>query len=162
MPAGFRNGLYSGLSVALLTSLLLLYLWQPERQVRKHSENLFHAIEQKDWDRLGDLIAADYQDQWSHDRTRVLERLREVFRYLREVRIISSSSTIQTDKRTARWTGKIVIEADQGEIGTLIKERVNSLATPFELEWRRFSAKPWDWKLVRVSHSGLQVPAETY
>lgn len=162
MPAGFRSGLYGGLGVALLTGLFLLWLWQPERQVRRHSENLFHAVEQKNWDRLGDLIAADYQDQWGHDRIRVLERVREVFRYLREARIISSSATVQTDKHTARWTGKIVIEADQGELATLLKERVNSLDNPFELEWHRLSAKPWDWKLVRVSNRGLEIPADAY
>jgi hypothetical protein len=42
----------------------------------------------------------------------------------------------------------------------LLKERVNSLATPFELVWRRVSAKPWDWKLVHVSNSTLEIPAD--
>ena len=31
-------------------------------------------------------------------------------------------------------------------------------AAPFELEWRRQSAKPWDWKLVRVSNASLEIP----
>ena len=40
----------------------------------------------------------------------------------------------------------------------LVKERVSSLTTPFDLEWRRMSAKPWDWKLVRVSNAELALP----
>ncbi len=162
MPAGFRGGLYCGLGIALFSGIFLLWLWQPERQIRKHVENLFQAIERKNWDRLDNLIAADYQDQWGHDRTRVLKRTREMFRYLRETRIISSSVTVQIDKGTARWTGKIDIDAGPGELASVLNERVNSLATLFELEWRHASGKPWDWKLVRVSNPGLEIPAAAY
>jgi hypothetical protein len=40
----------------------------------------------------------------------------------------------------------------------MIKERVNSIPAPFQLEWRRVSGKPWDWKLVRVSNAELVIP----
>jgi hypothetical protein len=42
----------------------------------------------------------------------------------------------------------------------LLDERVNKLPTPFKLEWHRFSGKPWDWKLVRVSNSAFEIPAD--
>jgi hypothetical protein len=45
-------------------------------------------------------------------------------------------------------------------LGAVVKERVNSLTTPFELQWRHISRKPWDWKLVRVSNPELDIPAE--
>jgi len=35
-----------------------------------------------------------------------------------------------------------------------------SLGAPFELQWRRISGKPWDWKLIRVSNPELQLPSE--
>ena len=44
----------------------------------------------------------------------------------------------------------------------LLDERVNKLQTPFELEWYKFSGKPWDWKLVRVSNSAFEIPADVY
>jgi hypothetical protein len=49
---------------------------------------------------------------------------------------------------------------EAGELTAAIQERVNSLGTPFELEWRRNSAKPWDWKLVRVGNPSLEIPAD--
>ena len=162
MPTWFRNGFYWGFGVALLTALLLLWLWQPERQVRRHTENFFRSIEQKNWKSTADFIGDDYQDQWGHDRARALERVREVFRYLRAVRINPAHANVLVEKRRAQWIARITIEADEGEAGTLIKERVNSVTTPFELEWRRLSAKPWDWKLVRVSNSSLEIPADAY
>jgi hypothetical protein len=39
---------------------------------------------------------------------------------------------------------------------------VNKLPSPFELEWRRLSGKPWDWKLVGVSNPACQIPAHAY
>jgi hypothetical protein len=67
---------------------------------------------------------------------------------------------VRIENRRAIWSGKIMIDGDEGEGMALLKERVNSLATPFELEWRHLSAKPWDWKLVRVSNSALEIQAD--
>jgi hypothetical protein len=155
-----RNGCYVGLSIALLLGIFLLWLWQPERQVRRHTEHLFHAFEQKSWTGVAGFVAPDFSDQWGDDRARLLERMREVFRYVRGIRINAPDALIRTEHRRAFWAGKITIAGDEGEITAAIKERVNSLATPFELEWRRRSAKPWDWKLVRVSNSTLEIPAD--
>jgi hypothetical protein len=43
-----------------------------------------------------------------------------------------------------------------------IKHRVNSLSAPFQLQWRRQSSKPWDWKLVRVSNRELKIDSEGF
>jgi hypothetical protein len=44
----------------------------------------------------------------------------------------------------------------------VLDERLNKLPTPFELEWHHLSGKPWDWKLVRVSNSAFEIPADIY
>lgn len=160
MRVTFRHGFYVGVSAALLGGLFLTWLWQPERQVRRHTQKLFHRIEAKNWAAVSDLIDNDYRDQWNHDRARVVERMREVMRYLRGMRIVTPEPVIKIDNRNALWTGKITIEGDAGEAMALIRERINSLPTPFELEWRRNSSKPWDWKLVRVSNPELQLPSD--
>ncbi len=160
MPTSFRSGFYGGLIAAILLGLFLIWLWQPERQVRRHTENFLHTIEHKSWTAAADFIGSDYHDQWGDDRARVLERMREGFRYVRGVRISASNPTMRTENRRAIWIGKIMIDGDQSEVMELLEERVNSLATPFELEWHHVSAKPWDWKLVHVSNSTLEIPAD--
>jgi hypothetical protein len=154
-----RDGFYVGLGIALLLGIFLLWLWQPERQVAKHTEHLFRAIEQKDWTGVTEFIAADYRDQWGDDRVLVLERMREVLRYVRGLRITAPDAVVHTDHRRAVWVAKITMTGEAGELTAAIQERVNSLRTPFELEWRRNSAKPWDWKLVRVGNPSLEIPA---
>ncbi len=155
-----RDGFYVGLSTALCCGFFLIWLWQPEKQVRRHTQKLFHQVEAKNWSAVSDLIDSDYRDPWNHDRTIVLERMREVMRYLRGMRIVTEEPVIKIDNRNAVWTGKITIEGEAGEAMALVKERINSLGAPFELQWRRISGKPWDWKLVRASNSELQLQSE--
>jgi hypothetical protein len=154
----FREAFYGGLTAALVIGLFLIWLWRPEHQLQRHSENLLHAIEKKDWARFVSFLGSDYQDQWGNDRALVLERTREVFRYMRTVRITAPNPTLWTANQSGYWKARIIIDGDNGEVTALVKERVNSLTVPFQLEWRRMSAKPWDWKLVRVSNAELKIP----
>jgi hypothetical protein len=153
-----RDGFYVGLAVALGLAVLLMWLWQSERQVSRHTAHFLDAIERKNWQRAGEFIAPDYQDQWGNQRTVVLERMREVFRYLRNVQLTQSQASVRVDNGSAHWQGHIAINGDGGEVMDVVKARVNSLTAPFDLEWRRTSAKPWDWKLVRVSNAELAIP----
>ncbi len=154
----FRDGLYGGLSAALLIGLFLMWLWQPERQVSRHGEKFLRAMQRKDWPRVADSIASDYKDQWAGDRARVLARTREVFQYLHNIQITASNPSVRLDNGVAHWQSKILIGGDGGEMMAVLKERVNSLTTPFDLKWRRVSWRPWDWKLVGVSNAELTIP----
>jgi len=158
----FRAGFYGGLVLAVCVGLYLLWLWRREHQVQRHTENFLHAIEHRNWEAVSDFIGTDYQDQWGDDRARVLERMREGFRWVRGSRIIPSNVSVNAEGRRAVWTGKIVVYSTDDVVMELLDQRVNKLPTPFELEWHRISGKPWDWRLVRVSNSGFEIPADVY
>ena len=130
--------------------------------MKRHTENFFHAIEHKNWEAASDFIATDYQDQWGDDRVRVLERLREGFRYVRGPRIIASNPSVQVETQRAVWSGKITLYSSDGDVMEVLDQRVNSLQSPFELEWHHLSGKPWDWKLARVSNPAFELPADAY
>ncbi len=93
----FRGGFIGGVPLAICIGLYLVWLWQPERQAKRHTENLFRAIERRDWEAAADFIGNDYQDQWGDDRARVLERLREGLRYARGLRITASNPNVQVE-----------------------------------------------------------------
>jgi hypothetical protein len=162
VPISFRGGFCGGLALALCIGLYLIWLWQPERQVRRHTGNFFHAIERKDWAAVADFIGNDYQDQWGDDRARALERMREGFRYVRGPRIIGSNPSVRVETRRAVWSGKIMLYSTDDEVMGSLDEHVNSLSAPFKLEWHRLSGKPWDWKLARVSNPAFEIPADIY
>jgi hypothetical protein len=158
----FRGGFLVGLAIALCIGLYLIWLWRPARQVNRHTENFFHAIEQKDWAAVANFIGSDYQDQWGDDRARVLERMREGFRDVRSPRIIASNPSVRLETGRAVLSSKIKVYSADNDVMDLLNERVNSLPAPFELEWHRISGKPWDWKLVRASNSAFEIPADLY
>ena len=162
MVISFRGGFYGGLAIALCLGLWLIWLWQPERQVKRHTENFFHAIEHKNWEAASDFIATDYQDQWGDDRVRVLERLREGFRYVRGPRITASNPNVEIESPRAVWRGKITLYSSDDDVMEVFDQRVNSLPSPFELEWHHLSGTPWDWKLARVSNPAFEIPADVY
>jgi hypothetical protein len=139
MNVSFRGRFYSGLTAALLCGLFLLWLWQPERQVRRHTEKLLHQIEARKWSKVTDLIDDAYVDQWGNNRARVLERMLEVTHYMRGLHINTEPPLI--DNRNATWSAKVTIDGDAGEAMALVKERINFLSAPFELEWRPLSVK---------------------
>ena len=162
MTISFREGFCGGLVIALCAGLYLIWLWQPERQVRRHTENFFRAIERKNWDAAANFVAADYQDQWGDNRVRVLERLRKGFRYVRGPRIIASNPSVQIASPRAVWRGKIALYSSDDDVMEVLDQRVNSLPSSFELEWHHLSSTPWDWKLAGVSNPAFEIPADVY
>ena len=158
MRTDFRIGFFVGIAAALAVGIYCYQLWQQERQVLRHTENLFRRIEQKNWSAVAAMIAPDYQDQWNNDRDLVRERIRLVANYGHHFRITASEIDCKIDHGAGMWRGKIQIASDDAELITAMKERVNSLTAPFQLEWRHVSRKPWDWMLVRVSNPELEMP----
>jgi hypothetical protein len=154
VTTSYRNSFIGGLLLALIVGARLFVLWQPQHQIQLHSEHLLDAMADKDWKRVGEFIAPDYQDQWHNDRERLLERTRAVFGYLRNVRF-TVAEPIAFERH---WQARITVDGDANELMSEIESRVNSVSTPFDLEWRQMSSKPWDWQLVRVTNSGLTIP----
>lgn len=153
----FRTGFYAGLVVAVIWGIYLARLWQGQRQVELHNVHLLAAIEKHNWKAAGEFVGGDYRDQWGNDRALLLERLREVFRGLRNARIESKDVSVQTSNGRGSWTARITIKST-GEFADLIQSRVNSLESPFEFEWKRGATWPWDWKLVAVRNPALEIP----
>ncbi|MBV9617663.1 MAG: hypothetical protein JO201_00490 [Verrucomicrobia bacterium] len=159
MTVSFRNGFFVGLIFATIFALWLWQLWQPTRQVELHSGHLIAAVQSKNWEALGGFLDQSYRDQWNQDRPVVLSRLREVLRFARNLRITTTSAKTIATTAEGDWSARITIDAEENEIAEMIKSRVNNLDTPFELHWQHVSWKPWDWKLIRVTNSALELPA---
>jgi hypothetical protein len=154
----FRTGFHAGLIAAAIWAFYLARLWQAERQVELHSVHLIARIEKRDWNAVGQFIGTGYQDQWGHDRTSLLERLREIFRALPNAQIESDAVSVHAVNGRGSWTARITVKST-GEYADSITSRVNSLETPFVFEWQRGATWPWDWKLVAVKNPGLEIAA---
>ena len=142
---------------AVISGIFFYQLWQPERQVLLHSAHFLTQIEKRNWAATATFVASDYADRWGHDRAQFLQRLREVSRFYGSATIDAKNPQVRAENRDGYWLAKITIKGGTGEFGLVIQERVNALPEPFELRWRRESAKPWDWKLVGIDNPALQL-----
>jgi hypothetical protein len=156
MASEFRAGLLIGIAAIVAVVVYCAWLWQGERQVALHTEKLFRALEQKDWSSARDLIASDYRDQWNQDRALLLERTRLLLASARKFQINATEVDCRIDNGAGKWRGKVSIETNEAELLASVKDRLNALSAPFELQWRHDSNKPWDWKLIRVGNSELE------
>jgi hypothetical protein len=155
-----RRGLIVVFAVLVSVGFYLFWLYRPAHQVRLHTENFLHAIDGRDWELVASFIADDYHDQWDNDRDRLVGRIREGLRWVHRSRITAPDATVQVNTPRAIWIGKIILYSSDDGIMEVLDERINKLPTPFELEWHRFSGKPWDWKLTRVSNPGFEIPTD--
>ncbi|HKS04269.1 MAG TPA: hypothetical protein VJR49_02845 [Chthoniobacterales bacterium] len=160
MTITLRGATFGVLAVAVCISVYLLWLWRPEHQVRLHTQRFFRAIDGRNWDTVAKFIGEDYRDQWEQDRPQVLEHMREAFRWVRGSSITAPDAVVHVDASRSIWIGKINIYSSDDGMMQLLDERVNKLPAPFQLEWRRVSGKPWNWKLVRVSNPAFQISAD--
>lgn len=162
MTITLRGAFICGTALVISVGIYLLWLWRPEHQVRLHTEHFFRAIDGRNWDTVADLIGDDYRDQWDNDRTRLLERIREGFRWVRGSWITAPDAAVQVETPRAIWIGKINVYSSDDGVMQFLDEHVNRLPAPFALEWHHLSGRPWDWKLVRVSNPAFQIPADAY
>ncbi|PYJ26871.1 MAG: hypothetical protein DMF24_11605 [Verrucomicrobia bacterium] len=162
MTISYRSAFIGGLASVVCIGLYLMWLWRPEHQVRLHTKNFFRAIDHRNWEAVADFVGNDFEDQWGDDKTRLIERMREGFRWVRGSRILAGNPTVQVETQRAIWSGKITVYSSDDGVMELLDQRVNNLPTPFELEWHHISGKRWDWKLVRVSNSLFEIPPDVY
>lgn len=157
MPPTFKSGFYAGIAAAVVLGLWLAQLWPAEKQVRLHSEHFLRQIERRNWSTAGDFIATDYRDNWGHDRSLVLSRLRLTLQFFTSLTITATDPQVRLNPPAGSWSAKIQLTGHGGEVAPEIINRVNRLTEPFELHWRHESWRPWDWKLVEVSNPSLDL-----
>lgn len=154
----FRAGFYAGLLAAIVLGLYLFQLWGAQKQIALHTTHLLAALQKNSWSEVDAFLDPAYSDQWGHDRATLLTRLERVLPYVRHLRLTTETPSIRATGGAGLWSARITVEAEPNEVSTMIQERVNPLPEPFNLQWRRASWELWDWKLVSVTNSALELP----
>lgn len=144
-------------AVAVLLLLGALGRWQPDRQVRLHTQALLSALESKNWKRLEKLIADDYSDTWGQDKATLQSRVRQVFSQFLILNL--QAREIDVQEADGRGTAKVPISLSGrgGPLAEFAMQRGSTLQQPFTFTWRQQSWKPWDWALIYVEQPELKL-----
>ncbi len=152
-----RNLALIGVSAVVLLGLFLVWYWQPERQVRLHQKALLSAVEDRDWEDVGELMAADYSDRWRHDKEFVLREAREVFRQFIAVQLTGEETDLIMEEGTGEVKTRLKLIGRGGPVAEFAMSRVNVMQQPWSFRWVKQSAWPWDWQLVSVDQPELDL-----
>jgi hypothetical protein len=147
----------SGAAIVLLVlGAWLVWLWQPERQVRLHQKHFLQAVERRNWRAVERFLADDYADRWEQDKARVLSGCQEVFRQFLFLTVEHQieDCLVEGGSGTARTMVKIT--GSGGPFAQQAVTTVNALREPFVFSWERRGLW-WDWELVRVQQRELRL-----
>jgi hypothetical protein len=152
-----RHLVLSLVAATLVLGFWCLWLWQPARQVRRHTEQLLAAVEDKDWREMAELMMYDYSDRWGHDKATILDHTKQAFAQFFSLTVESSELDVEEANAIGTARVRIAIKGRGGPLADFVMSRVAELKEPFAFTWKQASWKPWDWKLVRVDQPELEI-----
>lgn len=147
-----------GLLALAGAALFLLWLWQPERQVKLHQKHLIGAVSDRNWKKVGRFLSPDYEDHWGFTRETAPQAGAQVFRHFFSLTVRAESEGLSVSKTEATIFNRLSLDGAGSAIAQEVVRRVNRLRRPFRFEWRRASSRPWDWQLVSVDQQELIIP----
>lgn len=157
------NVKFALLTIGIILLFIIIFcirLWQPERQILKHQQHLFNAVESRDWKDATAFFADDYHDHWQQTKPMAISEARQAFRYFFVISIQASSVDCSADGDLGRFSARLKVLGSGAAISEYVKEHVNRLKQPFVFHWKRESWKPWDWKLTEIDQPELRIPQE--
>lgn len=142
----------------LLSGGLLFHHWQPQQQLRSHTESFLSAVEDQDWERVGQLMASDYQDGWGLDKASALTYGEQTFQHFATLSLNPLSMEITAeDDQQGRVRTQFEVRGMGSPVATLTKNEINGLDQPFVFYWQRQSWQPFDWLLVKIENPALEL-----
>jgi hypothetical protein len=142
---------------ALVLFIWCLWLWQPARQIERHTRDLLESIEDKDWREMTDMMADDYSDRWGYDKATIVDRSKQAFAQFFILEVEGSGYEVEEENAIGTARVQISVTGRGGPLADIVMTRAAELKQPFAFTWRQASWKPWDWKLIRVDQPELEV-----
>ncbi len=139
--------------LALVAVAWCFWQWQPGRQVQLHQNHFLEAAQDRDFQKLKAMLDDGFHTSGGHDKTSTLQLAAEVLRQFFALEITGSETRIVQAPSGAEVTTRLRIGGRGLPAADAVQEVVNGSTEPFVFTWQRKSWKPWDWRLVYVSHS---------
>jgi hypothetical protein len=153
----FRKYALAAAILLALGALWLLWLWQPERQVRLHTTHFLKKVERQNWNAAREMMAADFTDRWNHNPNSALEDARQVFSQFLFITVENRTDACIVHDAEGNTDTTVKISGNGSPVAQLVMERVNGLHQPFRFTWRKAGGAPWDWKLIHIDQPELNI-----
>ena len=141
----------------------LFLLWQPARQVERHTLNLLKRASDRDWAAVESMMAPDYRDAWNADRAAAIAEARQLFSHFFALQI-TALEPLQIEETGGVWqaAGPVGIFGSGTAVAHAVMEEVRAAEGPFVFRWRKSGTWPWEWSLTATGHEGLDAKYGAY
>ena len=144
-------------TAGVVTVAFLGWLWSPDRQIRKHQENLISAAEKRNTALVSKFLSAEYEDSWSNSPDETIALLGAILRSFFALTIQENRVRYKIEGNRGQVISHLNLEGNGTAFAEVVIRETRALPNPFSFFWRRESWKPWDWKLVTVENPSIQV-----
>lgn len=141
---------------ALLLCAWAAFEFSPGRQLERAFDRLIGATENRDWKKVGKLMADDYRDQWGQNREEAVNTGSQILRHFIAFEIVVDRQSVEREGRQATISARLRLEGRGTAIAEMVMQGANALQDDFQFAWRRKSWKSWDWKLVSVNQPEIE------
>ena len=148
------------LLLALLLAVLGYALWwlffrSPERQIADAQAAFLATVEDRDWDDVKAWFTADFVTYGGLNHDTVMPDLQQALGGFATLDIEARETTIQAVKDQGISRPLIRVTGLGTQIAIAVREKANSLRTPWVFHWRKTGGWPWEWQLTQVHHDEL-------
>jgi hypothetical protein len=142
--------------VVVLWAGWLFQLWQPARQVERHTENFLRRTSARDWPAVRRMVAEDYRDAWDHNPEELIDDARELLSHFFTLQIVPlEPPVIRALGREGSATARLGVFGSGTAVAHAVMDAVREVEEPFVFRWRRAGPWPWQWELTEASHEEL-------
>ena len=146
-------------------NLILSALWfawpclqSKSSQVQARQEQIIKLAAKRNWALVTGMIAADYEDQWSMNRTDAVSLAHEMLQGFLMLEMQWTTSEVTVNGNIAKVRGHVKMTGSGGGFSNEITNRVNNMNEPWVFTWRTDGWKPGDWKLLSIKNQELGGP----
>lgn len=155
-----KRFLFPGLMALLLCAWAGFEL-MPARQLDRAFDCLIRAVEKRDWKKVREIMADDYQDGWGQDREQAVASASQVLGQFLVLGVTIDRRSVEREGGRATISARLRLEGRGSPLAEIVLQGTNALQDDFQFAWRRKSWKPWDWKLVSVNQPEIEFDPST-
>jgi len=146
---------------ALILAAMAVLVWSvypiflpTAKKVSLRQEELLAQVSKRKWDRVNDMMWADYKDGFGLKRDEALQTAKELLGTFLTLQIDWKNEEVEVDGNTATVTGILRLQGT-GPIGANeIIKRVNEVQKPWTFQWKKHPVTA-EWKLSFASNPEL-------
>jgi hypothetical protein len=141
--------------ISLAWGVWWLFLRSTERQILAAQETFLAALEERDWEAVRGMLAADFTGPGGITADVAMPELQRALEGFVTLNIEAREPSVKAARDIGVSTQLIRVTGLGSPLAIMARDKANQLQTPWLLHWRKTGGWPWEWQLTQAFNEGL-------